>query len=67
MSTSTNINIRKTFKNFFFIRNNRVSESLEGLNSSLNQSADKLWPLVKYVQSYLLWDLKSAQFFFFEP
>jgi len=28
----------------FFIENTRLSESLEGLNSSIAQSAGKLWP-----------------------
>jgi len=40
---------------------------LKGLNSSLVQSADELWPLAKYAQGYLLWDLKFTQLFYFQP
>jgi len=41
-------------------------KSLEGLNSSLAQSAGKLRHLAKYAQRYLLWDLNFTQFLFFE-
>jgi len=49
MSTSTKIKIPKTIQNY-------------RLGSSLAQWAGKLWPLAKYAQSYLLWNLKFIQF-----
>jgi len=56
-----------TSEKFSLFETTRVSESLEGLNRSLAQLVGELWPLAKYAQGYLLWDLKFIHFFAFEP
>jgi len=47
VSIATKIMIPKTYKTFFLLETTRVSKSLEGLTSSLDQSAGDLWPLAK--------------------
>jgi len=56
MSTNKNPDIKNSCTT-------RLSPFLEGLNSSLAQSAGKLWPLAKMATGYLLHDFNFYSIF----
>jgi len=63
-----NVNNQKSqTQNLSFFLELKKNEYFEGLNSSLAQSAGKLWPLGKNDQSYLLWNFNVCPIFGFEP